>query len=244
MINQVTLYIATHNITGLKYFGKTERYFTLDDIQENYSGSGVYWKNHLKKHGDDVTMEIYGIFLLDEVENIALKFSTENKIVESNEWANLRPENGLAGMPIGGCHSEETKLKMSITQTGKESPLKGMPLSEEHCRNISNGKTGKIYSEDHRYNISESLKGREIPLETRKKLSESSIGITKTEEHCRNISDARMGMEFSESHKENISNALKNKPKEKVTCPYCNKSGGKPIMNRYHFDKCKNKNKV
>lgn len=28
-------------------------------------------------------------------------------------------------------------------------------------------------------------------------------------------------------------------PKEVVTCPHCNKSGGKPVMVRYHFDNCK-----
>lgn len=30
-------------------------------------------------------------------------------------------------------------------------------------------------------------------------------------------------------------------PKEKVTCLYCNISGGKPVMMRYHFTKCKSK---
>jgi len=29
------------------------------------------------------------------------------------------------------------------------------------------------------------------------------------------------------------------KPKEKVTCPHCGKVGGKPVMMRYHFEKCK-----
>jgi hypothetical protein len=31
------------------------------------------------------------------------------------------------------------------------------------------------------------------------------------------------------------------KPKERVTCPHCNKIGGKPVMMRYHFEKCKEK---
>jgi hypothetical protein len=31
------------------------------------------------------------------------------------------------------------------------------------------------------------------------------------------------------------------KPKEIVTCPFCKKIGGKPVMHRYHFDNCKNK---
>jgi hypothetical protein len=33
------------------------------------------------------------------------------------------------------------------------------------------------------------------------------------------------------------------KPKEIVVCPHCNKSGGKPVMIRYHFDKCKLRSK-
>ena len=97
MKNKVTLYIATHNKTRLKYFGKTTRYFTEEDLQKNYHGSGTYWKKHLKKHGNDVTMEIYGIYNLDKVEEKALTFSEENNIVESLNWANLKPENGLEG---------------------------------------------------------------------------------------------------------------------------------------------------
>ena len=31
------------------------------------------------------------------------------------------------------------------------------------------------------------------------------------------------------------------KPKERVTCPYCKKIGGKPVMMRYHFENCKEK---
>ena len=31
------------------------------------------------------------------------------------------------------------------------------------------------------------------------------------------------------------------KKKEKVTCPHCSKSGGKPAMKRFHFDNCKHK---
>lgn len=31
----VCLYIATHNITGKKYFGKTTKWFTLEDLQKN-----------------------------------------------------------------------------------------------------------------------------------------------------------------------------------------------------------------
>ena len=100
--NQVTLYIATHNQTGLKYFGKTIRFFTEIDLQNYYHGSGIYWNYHLNKHGDDVTMIMYGIYSLLEVKEIALKFSEENNIVESDIWANLVEENGIDGNSTKG----------------------------------------------------------------------------------------------------------------------------------------------
>lgn len=34
------------------------------------------------------------------------------------------------------------------------------------------------------------------------------------------------------------------KPKEIVTCPHCKKTGGKPVMMRYHFDMCKKLNVI
>ena len=32
---------------------------------------------------------------------------------------------------------------------------------------------------------------------------------------------------------------LRGVPKPKLTCPHCNKTGGKPQMIQFHFDKCK-----
>jgi len=101
---KVTLYIATHNKTGLKYFGKTTKYFTEEELQKYYHGSGKYWKNHLKKYGNDVIMKIYKICDINEVEKEALKFSKENDIVNSKEWANLKYENGLDGWGIGDAN--------------------------------------------------------------------------------------------------------------------------------------------
>ena len=83
------LYIKTHNITGLKYFGKT----TNNDPYK-YNGSGTYWKRHLNKHGNDVSTEIIGYYTdKEECLNVALKFSKDNDIVKSEEWANLKEES-------------------------------------------------------------------------------------------------------------------------------------------------------
>jgi len=137
MKNKVVLYIATHNITGKKYFGKTIKWFTENELQENYHGSGKYWLRHLKKHGDDVTMKVYGIYSLNEVKEIATNFSKEHDIVESSDWANLKEENGTDGgdnsefidykkIHEKGCitrstHEWKEKMKPIYAAVGKKS---------------------------------------------------------------------------------------------------------------------------
>lgn len=98
MFKPTHLYIKTHKKTGLKYFGKT-----VSKNPETYQGSGTRWKHHLKEHGSshsDITTEILGYYT-DEAEcrNAALKFSEEHNIVDSDDWANLEPEDGT----WGGC---------------------------------------------------------------------------------------------------------------------------------------------
>jgi len=151
MKNKVTLYISTHNKTGLKYFGKTEKYFTQEELQKYYHGSGKYWLSHLKKHGNDVTMEVYGIYNLNEVEEVALKFSEDNDIVKAlNEsgdrkgkkiWANMKPENGLTGNVKGNKHSKETIANMGMKK--EKHPFYNKHRSEETKRKISASNKGK-----------------------------------------------------------------------------------------------------
>lgn len=123
----IHLYIKTHNITGLKYFGKT----TKDPLI--YKGSGLYWKRHLAIHGNDVCTEIYGSYVdTDICSQDAIKFSIINNIVESNDWANLRQENGKDGAPIGNSILYETRKKISNSLTGKPSPKSKYVIIEPH----------------------------------------------------------------------------------------------------------------
>ena len=86
------LYIKTHNKTGLKYLGQTKQ------NPYKYHGSGKYWKRHLKIHGNDITTEILSIHndILD-LRKQGLYYSKLFNIVESEEWANLCPEDGYGG---------------------------------------------------------------------------------------------------------------------------------------------------
>jgi hypothetical protein len=80
----------THLITGLKYLCITKR-----DDYDIYKGSGVYWRNHLKKYGSDIETELlYETDSLEDLERISLDYSALWDIVESDEWANLIPESG------------------------------------------------------------------------------------------------------------------------------------------------------
>lgn len=87
------LYKKTHQITGLKYLGKTAK---VDPHQ--YQGSGKRWRSHLKKHGYHVDTEILKECQTnDEVKYWGEYYSKLWNIVDSDDWANLKEETGDGG---------------------------------------------------------------------------------------------------------------------------------------------------
>lgn len=85
----IYLYVKTHQKTGLKYLGKTER------NPHTYKGSGVYWKNHIQKHGNNVeTIILTECESPQELKQWGLYYSQLWNVVESEEWANLKEESG------------------------------------------------------------------------------------------------------------------------------------------------------
>lgn len=132
----IYLYIKQHNITKLKYFGKTTR------NPYTYNGSGKYWKRHISKHGLDIsTLCVYEFNDKNECSKFALKFSFENNIVESNDWANMKPENGSDGGD-NSLFIDYTKTHSHIIGKTYEEIYgtnKGKELREQ--RSLSNVKT-------------------------------------------------------------------------------------------------------
>ena len=107
------LYIKQHNITGLKYFGKTI------SNPASYQGSGTYWSSHIKKHGRDVTTIWTELFNdRDNLIEFAIFFSELHNIVKCDKWANLKQEDGLMGGHHGNV-TDETRLKLSISSKGR-----------------------------------------------------------------------------------------------------------------------------
>jgi len=144
MTRKFYLYKKTHNQTGLKYLGTT-----VSKNPHNYKGSGKHWRRHIKKHGYDVDTEIL-LETDNEVELIktGLYYSKLWNVVESKEWANLKPESGAGGGYVAGSEvakqvssklkghpnwappaTQQTKNKISKTQTDLLSKMTPEELS-------------------------------------------------------------------------------------------------------------------
>lgn len=158
--NNVTIFkptallVMTHNVTGKKYFCKTALLKRIN----HYKGSGIHWKRHLKKHGNDITVGVFGFYVdMDRCVNAALKFSKDNNIVESDEWLNYMDEDGLTGWP---CGENNPKFGKPNQYKGKKRPDISAKMTGE--LNPNWGKPSKLRG---RKNLGASLalKGRKRP---------------------------------------------------------------------------------
>lgn len=127
----IYLYVKTHRKTGLKYLGKT----TQDPYA--YQGSGIRWIKHIKKHGYDVDTEV----LLETNNNNDIRqwgehYSVLWNVVESDKWANLKPESGDGGdTSMTDAYIEGMKTRVVPSR-------KGIPRTKETCLNMSKAKMG------------------------------------------------------------------------------------------------------
>lgn len=199
------LYIKTHKITGLRYLGKTKQ------DPYTYFGSGTYWMAHLNKHGYEVTTEILKECTNnEEIKQWGLYYSELYNIVESAEWANLKPESGDGGIP-----SEAMRAQISASLRGRKQSTESIEKRRNSNRKPRPSMQGRKWTTDHCAAISRGNVGR------KKSTTENMRGNK------------------SESHKKNISLGKKGKKLAVVTCPHCDKTGGRGNMNRYHFGFCK-----
>lgn len=115
------LMIKSHNVTGLNYLCVTERKKYIE-----YRGSGLYWTRHLKVHGFDIST-----VLLYESEtksqdfiDTCLYYSDLFSVVESDDWANLVPENANSvGKRTAPTEETCAKIKRGLAKFfNKENP--------------------------------------------------------------------------------------------------------------------------
>lgn len=150
------LYLKTHRETGLKYLGQTKR------DPHKYKGSGKYWKQHVKKHGDNIdTLILQECSNMNVLKEAGMLYSRLWDVENNPEFANLKPENGDGGgLPSGEKHpnwgkvaSKETRKKMSDAHKGRKySPEFGQQISERQ-QGANNPFYGKTHTKEARENI-------------------------------------------------------------------------------------------
>jgi hypothetical protein len=114
---------------GLNYLGKT-----TSEYVEKYEGSGKHWQRHLKKHNvKPIHIWNSDWFYDTSIGEYALCLSEKLNIVESKEWANIKPENGLDGGWDGWNGSE--KHREASKKGGKTS---GMKMAENFRNGVIN----------------------------------------------------------------------------------------------------------
>lgn len=203
------LYIKQHSTTGKYYFGKT---YCKDPIK--YNGSGIHWGRHIKKHGKDNVKTLWHELFTNKEDctEFALFFSGEMNIVKSDQWLNLKPENGLDGGGRFGPRSVEEIEKMSLRKGEKHKPC-----PEERKLRISTNLQGIIRSDETKEKISIANKNRSSELQLKMTIA---------------MKEKLQSAEFR---------AKMSKPQPIVSCPHCSVVGGNSAMKRHHFNNCKDK---
>jgi hypothetical protein len=160
------IYLKVHNITGLKYLGKTHK----DPFK--YKGSGVRWRKHLKVHGNNVKTEILKeCNNKEEVIYWGEYYSDLWNVVENKDFANLQRETGDGRDPesvlgeknpnYGKRWNEEQRKKLAEYRSqfvGEKNHMYGKKRKDLSERNkkpkywVTNGKIDKlILREDYDY---------------------------------------------------------------------------------------------
>lgn len=179
--NERIIYLY-HKISprGLNYLGSTTNINPL-----KYKGSGIYWRNHLKKHKIE-SHEVKTVILFKTFDKKALReaglyYSTLYNVVESKLWANLIPETGDG--VLKAKLTEEHKRK--ISDAGK-----GRVISPETREKLRKAHLGKKHRKETKLKLSLAKKGKNGPKhseKTRKKISELKAGKSKPGVHIVNI---------------------------------------------------------
>lgn len=189
------LMIKQHKDTRLKYLCITKR-----KDYKSYLGSGKYWLNHIKKHGLNIETTVlfesddYDIFLEQ-----CYHYSEKYDVANSNDWANLIPENGYTGNFETFWNTIDEKTKKEIIK------LRNKSIEENHwskncnkdeiAKRISNGQklVWNELSEDDKLSRMEHFRSfqTEVSDETREKISKALIEYRKTPRSLHNLAISR-----------------------------------------------------
>lgn len=236
------VYISTNMINGKQYVGDHSSNDLNNYNTTNYLGSGLLIIKAKQKYGkENFKREILEFFSTkQEAFDAQEKYIQLYNTVKPNGY-NISAKGG--NQVVGGV-SEETRQKMSLSQTGKkQSPetiakRKNKKLSDEHKLKISKANLGKIRSEESKQKYSNCKKGMKLSIETKEKLRKINLGKTPTNKGIKLSDEARL--KLHKPHKKFSIEALeKRKCVNKIKCEYCNKEFFPWHHAMWHGEKCK-----
>ena len=112
-----------------------------------YRGSGTYWKSHLQKHNNPkvLTTSLWEFNNQEEATFFTLMMSEYWNIVESDEWANLKPEDALDGDRNGYHITEASIAKLKATK--RKQADAGLLWSQSEGGRKQIGESLKLFNE-------------------------------------------------------------------------------------------------
>ena len=224
--NQKLIYAAnwmTSRVKSNKEYGWVKRQ-TAIAFSDKFSGQ-TRAKESKDKQRNTILLKYKNGYVSPRVgENLTTKHKdaiskgNKGKIIPASSRSNLvgyilryGEELGTRRYQIDSKKKQTNSIEYYIKKYGE---TLGTEKYKIRCDTISKNMQGEL---NHYF-------GKTHSDEIRKKISESNTGRPKirTEEHNQKIGLAHTG-----------------KKQEIVKCPYCNKEGGKSIMQQWHFDNCK-----
>ena len=216
------VYRMVHPDTGEFYIGRRSSKVSAD-LDLKYRGSSLHWYRQLSK---------------DIIKNILIKEILYDNIADEDCLAQIEIDEILKNINNPLCKNAH------IPGIGFYSKP-GYKLSDEACKNISTGKTGKphhLHTAEEKLKISASLKkyfsikeNLERHSLVRKGKPSNNKGIPMSEEQ-----KEKLRVPKSDDAKKNMCGPRINgrHAKQKIECPSCHKQGAPHVMYRYHFDNC------
>jgi group I intron endonuclease len=154
-------YCLTHVPTNRRYYGvRYKKGCCPADLWDKYFSSSRTVQILINKYGlSSFTCEIRKTFSnKQDAINWEHKVLRRLKVVGRSEWINANV--GKASQNDGRKFSNQTKLKMSLSQIGEKNGFFGKTHTEEARKKISEGNQGRTHTEETKKHLSEVKKGK------------------------------------------------------------------------------------
>lgn len=208
----VAIYKISNNVTDDCYIGVTGETPSELRFKGHKKASRYGSKCHIHRAMRKYGAENFSFSVLELGENEEYL----RKVAEPMYIAWLRPKYN---MTLGG---EGSFGLCEASRSQKSLALKTSCAATEQRKQLHLKSKGTPKTIEHRRALSVSHKNSLLVISHIKKLADSRRGIHKP--ICDALRNGQRGIE-----------------KPRVACPHCAKTGGKPVMLRWHFDNCKGK---